>query len=143
MQSTTSTSVSTIVGSILNGIRPSIRESIRNRIESETQFGLFTSDDASFVESIMEQVRVEIQQRDVQIAATFFSLVQVIQQVTVYAREQVELYLQQRTPRAPLTQAVAAAPAAGGRLQALFGISGVNNIKVDTPAYQYANSWSK
>jgi len=122
VQSTTSTSVSTIVGSILNGIRPSIRESIRNRIESETQFGLFTSDDASFVESIMEQV---------------------IQQVTVYAREQVELYLQQRTPRAPLTQAVAAAPAAGGRLQALFGISGVNNIKVDTPAYQYANSWSK
>ena len=127
----------------MDGIRPSIRESIRNRIESEKQFGLFTSDDASFVESIVEQVRVEIQQRDIQISATFFSLGQVIQQVTVYAREQVEFYLQQRTPRAPPTPAVATAPATGGRLQSLFGISGVNNIKVDTPAYQYANSWSK
>ena len=88
------------------------------------RFEIFSGDDSSFVEEITEQV---------------------ILRITKYTREQVEYFLKQsRKPVQPARPVVGKAvpswpPAAGsGGLQAIFGISGANNVKVETPGYQYA-----
>ena len=122
MQSASSSSAQSIVGFILNDIRPSVRQSVRTMIAN--RFEIFSGDDSSFVEEITEQV---------------------ILRITKYTREQVEYFLKQsRKPVQPARPVVGKAvpswpPAAGsGGLQAIFGISGANNVKVETPGYQYA-----
>ena len=121
VQSASGTSVQLLVGSILNDIRPTVRQSVRTMIAN--QFEIFSGDDSSFVESMTERV---------------------VLRITQYTREQVEYFLKQlRNPPQPPPTVVARTPswppAVGGkRLQSIFGISGANNVKLETPGYQYA-----
>ena len=120
MRSASSTSVQIIVGSILNDIRPSVGQSVRTMIAN--QFEIFSGDDFSFAEMITDRV---------------------IQRITKYTSEQVEYFLKQaKSLTQPAQPVVARAPSwppalGSGRLKAIFGISGANNVKVETPGYQY------
>ena len=117
--SASGSSVEIIVGSILDDIRPSVRQTVRTMIS--TRFEIFNVDDSSFVEKITGRV---------------------IQQITEYTREQVEYFMEQsKIPAQPAKPVLNKSwpPAVGsGSLQSIFGISGANNVKVETPGYQYA-----
>ena len=114
--SASSSSVEIIVGSILDDIRPSVRQTVRTMIS--TRFEIFNVDDSSFVEKITGQV---------------------IQQITEYTREQVQYFMEQsKIPAQPAKPVLNKSAVGGGSLQSIFGISGANNVRVETPGYRYA-----
>merc|ERR1712117_874106 len=117
-ESASSSSVEIVVGSILDDIRPSVRQTVRTMIS--TRFEIFNADDSSFVEKITGRV---------------------IQQITEYTREQVQYFIEQSKIPAQTAKPVVLnkSPTVGsGSLQSIFGISGANNVKVETPGYRYA-----
>merc|ERR1712117_675254 len=106
--SASSSSVEIIVGSILDDIRPSVRQTVRTMIS--TRFEIFNVDDSSFVEKITE-----------------------------YTREQVQYFVEQsKIPAQPAKPVLNKSAVGSGSLQSIFGISGANNVRVETPGYRYA-----
>ena len=115
-ESASSSSVEIVVGSILEDIRPSVRQTVRTMIS--TRFEIFNADDSSFVERITGRV---------------------IQQITEYTREQVQYFVEQsKIPAQPAKPVLNKSAVGSGSLQSIFGISGANNVKVETPGYRYA-----
>jgi hypothetical protein len=96
-----------------------LRQSIRTAVTANSNYVVFDGGDAAFVEDVLTQV---------------------LTRVRSYVVQQVKYFLQQKkivVAPLPLPDAPAPAPAGGSRLQSIFGLSGANNVKVDTPNYNY------